>query len=135
MKRLLFILLMVSYGMVWAEWEMTGTSTDNTGNEHTHFHDKSTIRRNNGLAKMWVMRDTSRPIYFSEGKFKSLKALMAYNCLEETLEVFSFIWYADSMGSGKIVERQTRKESQREFSPIIPGSVGETEWKIACGEK
>lgn len=119
--------------MSWAEWEKTAIATDNQGGKITYYHDKSTIRKNGRIAKMWVMRDSSLPIYFSGGSFKSSKALMMFDCSEETFETFSFIWYADSMGKGRIMESQTRKESQWAFSPIIPDSAGEAEWQIACG--
>jgi hypothetical protein len=129
MKRLLFIFLMMTCSVSWAEWEYTG-ETDN----RTDYHDKSTIRINGAFAKMWMIRNYSSVQTESGKRFKSEKAFFVYNCREEKYELISIIAYADSMGAGDVVFSATKKEHEWEFSPVSPGSSGATLFKIACGK-
>jgi hypothetical protein len=56
MKRLLFVALMVTCSFSWAEWEYFGEKAD-----YADYVDKSTIRRNGAITKMWTLTD-----YFEE---------------------------------------------------------------------
>ena len=61
--------------------------------------------------------------------------LTVYNCRDETVEIVSLVEYSGSMGQGNTVWSGTRQEREWEWEPIVPGSTGEVQWKIACGKK
>jgi hypothetical protein len=131
MKRLLFVLLMMTCSISWAAWEMTG----NTKND-TFYHDKSTIRRNGAIAKMWSMIDSFEDETNSDGTiFKSQKVFRVANCRERTVATISLFQYSGSMGEGSVVLTRTIKESEWNWTPIPPGSIAEAEWKIVCGKR
>ncbi len=117
----------------YAGWEFTTVTSDG---EFIDYHDKSTIRKKGSIAKMWVMRDFSAAQIFSEGKtYQSSKMMSAFDCKEDTVASISIIWYSGALGDGSVVSTHTIKDSEREWHPIVPGSVDAASWKIACGKK
>jgi hypothetical protein len=132
MKRLLFFILMMVCSLSWADWEYTG-QTD----AFTYYVDKSTIRRNGKIAKMWVLEDFSEAQTNSDDgtKYKSEKSRFAFNCLEETVVSIAITQYSGSMGDGDVIWSNTRKESSWKWGSVVPGSSGEVMFKIACGKK
>jgi hypothetical protein len=133
MKRLFFVVLMMTCSVSWAGWEYTGTSSDDA---ITYYHDKSTIRRNGVIVKIWEMKEYSTAQTNSESnRYQSDKILWAFNCREETKTITSIVEYAGSMGTGSVVSSITAEESWLKWSPIVPGSVAEVTWKIACSKK
>jgi hypothetical protein len=131
MKRLPFVLLMMTCSVSWAEWEISA----NFDNGETGYHDRATIRRNGAIAKMWIMHDYPVVQTDNGDRYKSDKVQFAYDCRSETFVLISSIRYSDSMGAGDVVYSSTRTESQWKWRPIVPESVGELRWKIACGKK
>jgi hypothetical protein len=131
MKRLLFVVLMMVYSVSWAEWKFIG-KTD----EFADWIDKSKIRRNGKIAKMWVLSDYVNLQTDAYGfTYKSIKRRWAYNCMEETTAVISIIVYSDSMGGGTLVHGFELKENEWYWASIIPGSSAENLFKIACAKK
>ena len=135
MKRLLFVALMMTCSASWAAWEIVGTTSHRKGGETTHYHDISTVRGNGVIVKMWTMQDYSLAITKANGdRYKSAKALYAYNCKEETEAIISLLQNSDSMGTGDVVYSISLEESELKWAPIVPQSSGETSWEIACGK-
>ena len=131
MKRLLFVVLMMSCSVSWAEWELTGKADD-----LTHYHDKSTIQINDITAQMWVMYEFPEVRTNTDGdKYKSAKTLLAFNCKYETLTMISVVQYSGSAGNGEIVLSDTFKESEWIWDRIVPNSLEYKELDIACGKK
>ena len=131
MKRLFFAVLMMVCSVSWAEWKKAG-STDS----FYAYYDKSTIRRNGKIVKMWQMKD-----YFEEqdegnGKnYKSQKLRHAFNCMDDTAALITVVAYSGSMGEGKIVFSGDIKEEKWDWDSVVPGSVGEAMLEIACSKK
>lgn len=131
MKRLLYVVLMMSCSVSWAEWELTGKA-----DELTHYHDKSTIQINDITAQMWVMYEFPEVRTNTDGdKYKSAKTLLAFNCKYETLTMISVVQYSGSAGNGEIVLSDTFKESEWIWDRIVPKSLENKELDIACGKK
>jgi hypothetical protein len=131
MKRLLFLLLLTVCSVSWADWEFVGGATDSTFSRHI---DKSTLRKNGSLVKLWVMDNFAQTQTDPAGrKFKSQAQLLTYDCVSETVAAVSFTDFSGYLGSGSIVSSNTWKEL--EWNPIYPGSIGEIVWKIACEKK
>jgi hypothetical protein len=133
MKRLLFVVLMMSCSVAWADWEFTGESN---GGAIRHYHDKSTLRRDGVIAKMWTMNNFSREQENTADKmYSSSKSLVAFNCKNEGSAVVSIVQYSGSMGDGAVVWTAARKDTALEWGPIVPESVLEKFWKIGCQKK
>ena len=64
--------------------------------------------------------------------YLSSKAQDEYDCKDEKNRILAFTWFDGKMGSGKVVYSDSNVRD--EWSPIQPGSIGETLWKIACGK-
>ena len=129
--RILFFMLMIICPLSWAEWERTAE----TG-KMDFYHDKSTIRRNGLIAKMWALIDYQEEQSDSSGnRYKSQKVFRIANCGEEIVAVISFSQFSGSMGNGESNLTAVYKESEWIWVPISPGSIAEKEWKIACNKK
>jgi len=57
MKRLLFVVLLMVCSVSWAEWEFLSKSSD--GKQKVYVN-KSTIRKNGAISRMWVLTDFSQ---------------------------------------------------------------------------
>lgn len=134
MKRLLFVVLMTVCSVSWAEWELC--SIIGVGEEKiSRYCDKSTIRKNGAISRIWNIINYSKLQTDSSGdRWMSTKVLMAFNCREETTAVISFTGYSELMGNGKVVFTGTRQEREWQWEPIVPESSGESIWKIVCGK-
>jgi len=133
MKRLLFVMLMMVCSVSWAEWELCGSDSDD---KFMVYCDKSTIRKNGAISRMWVLTDFSKVQKNASGKrYMSFKSLAAYNCRDETSAIISLVQYSGSMGEGNVVVSHTRQEREWEWKPIVPESITEAQWGIACGSK
>jgi len=133
MKRLLFVVLITVCSVSWAGWERIGTS-DEGG--LTVYVDTSTIRKNGAISRMWFVDNCSKVQTNPIGdRYMSDKSLRAFNCRDETFAIISLVRYSGSMGQGNVVRSATFQERELEWSPIVPETVGETKWKIACGKK
>ncbi len=84
---------------------------------------------------MWMMIDFFDLQTDAREGYKSSKALWKYNCKDETQAIVSILHTSGSMGNGDIVWSDSYKESELIWRPIVPESLGENLWKIACGKK
>lgn len=133
MKRLLFFVLMTVCSVSWAEWEITDYLKNG---EDTFYHDKSTKRKTGAIVRMWTLRNYSIVQTERDGdRYMSAKELIAYDCRSETFAMVSAVWYSGPMGKGDTVRMGTFKENDWKWNPIVPDTIGENEWKIACGKK
>jgi hypothetical protein len=134
MKRFVFVALMMVCSVSWAKWELCSISGE--GDEEISFYcDKSTIRKNGVISRMWILIDFSSARTVSGDRHKSAKNYWAYNCGEETRAMISAIAYSEPMGEGNVVYSFTDQERDWKWTPVAPGTTGETIWKIACGKK
>lgn len=134
MKRLSFLILplLMTCSPAWAEWEQTNHAGGETG---THYHDKSTIKGTGGIVRMLTMTDYPVEKTLKSGaRYESVKKLDGYDCRFETMAPVTVSYFSGSMNSGSIVFSYTVKNSELEWEPIAPSSLGEKHWKIACGK-
>ena len=130
MKRLLLgLVLLLTTTAASAEWDPVGEN-----DLFIQYVDRATIRRNGNFAKMWDLMDYKTVQKSTAGKsYLSDKSQSGYDCKEKKSRVLAFTWFDGQMGNGKAVSFNGNVRG--EWSPIGPGSVGETLWKIACGKK
>jgi hypothetical protein len=132
MRRPIFLLFLMTCSTAWAEWEQTNHAGDETS---TFYHDKSTIKGTGSIVKMLTMINYSvEKNLKSGGRYESVKRLDGYDCRSETTAPITVSYFSGSMSSGSIVFSYTVKNSELEWEPIIPSSLGEKHWKIACGK-
>ena len=131
MKRILFVLLMMTCSVSWAEWELV--SNDNNSDIYA---DTATIRKKGNFVEMWRMRNYFEVQVESSGiKYRSSIMMTRYGCNDKTAGLVSWIDYSKEYGQGEPVLSVTQKKNDIQDKPIVPGSVSETAWKIACGRK
>lgn len=135
MKRLLFVGLMMICSVSWAEWELC--SINGQGDDIITFRcDKSTIRTNGAISRMWDIRNYTKAQTDSIGDSRmSSKTLTAYNCKEETSAIISYVDYSGRNGKGNVIQHFSVQERELKWTPIVPGTTEETLWNIACGKK
>jgi hypothetical protein len=131
MKRLLFVLLMMISSVSWAEWERIS----NDGDSYI-YADRETIRKKGNFVEMWRLKNYFRvQDDYSGNKYKSSKLMTRYDCNDRTGAVVSLVHFSEEYGQGDVVFSGTRKKNEINDEPIVPGSVGEVAWQIACGKK
>ena len=130
MKRLLLItFLLLSSGPAYAEWVKVGDS-DEAGK--TVYVDPTTIRRNSNLVKMWQFYDYKNVQTVGGVRFLTAKEQWEFDCAEERSRVLALKQFSGNMGSGTVVYTNSQVGK---WLPVMPGSMGQTAWKVACGKK
>lgn len=143
MKKIIFALLLTAVSTsVMAEWTLVRVT-----DQLTAYIDSSSIRKVGNKVKIWDMLDfQSEPdeqINVPKNlqvKFLSIKARSQYDCKAETRQTLNVVWYSGNMGRGKVVLQSSASELEKNGFPtkielIIPDTVGEDIWKIACGKQ
>jgi hypothetical protein len=131
MKRILYVFLMMTCSVSWAGWELIGGTSG-----YASFVDRATIRKKGAFVEMWSMENYFETQVNTSGKtYRSDKSLQSYDCNERASAVISLVHYSAEDGTGEVVYSGTRKKSEINHEPIVPGSLGEVNWKIACGRK
>jgi hypothetical protein len=129
MKRLLMgLMLLVTATAASAEW----TRVD-SNDQLISYVDRATIRRNGNFVKMWNLMDYKTVRTLAGISYLSSKTQQEYDCKEEKVRILAFTWFAGKMGNGKVVYWDS--DTGGKWSPIEPGSINETLWKIACGKQ
>lgn len=131
-KAILVMLLAVSSNAA-AAWVALGTTTDKTTD---YYIDRGT------LVKMWTLEDYktaqegpgSSRSYLSPVKYLSSKSQYEYDCKEKRSRMLSLTWYSKNLGKGEVVNFQSDSDSKWGMF-VVPGSVGESLWKVACGKR
>jgi hypothetical protein len=100
-------------------------------NNSIFYIDESTIQREDDMVKMWGLLE-----YKSEqvvGKYRYLSQMTQYefDCKEKQRRNFYSWFHSMRMGGGDVV--YTIEQPEDKWSPVVPGTVGNKIWKIACG--
>jgi hypothetical protein len=115
----------------WAEWEEKVSD----GISKIYFN-KSTIRKNGQIIKMWVLEDFVTVQRISDGrKYKSSKVYHAIDCKSEMRAIASIVFYESEFGGGKVIVSLYNQEKNWNWKPIVPDSISEMMLKVACGKK
>ena len=131
MKRLLFVVIMMTCSASYAEWEVYGAS-----DEFKAYVDLETIRKNGAIVKIWELQNFSVIQRDTDGKkYKSSKIYIANDCKSEMRAITSLINYEDEFGAGEVTYSISVQEKDWNWRAIVPGSIGKGLWQIACGKK
>jgi hypothetical protein len=127
-QLLLITLLVLSSGPAYAEWMSLGASEAGT----TVYADPATKRREGDLVKMLVLFDFKAKQTKAEVSYLSAKAQMEYDCAEQRFEGHSVLYFSGNMGNRQLRDRSSGKGMRLR---VLPGSLDQALWKLACGKQ
>jgi surface-adhesin protein E len=125
---LLITLLVLSSGPAGAEWVAIGSTDDGM----TAYADPDTIRRKGEMVKMWSLFDFQIMQYVEGIPSLSKKGHSEYDCAEERLRLLALEEYSGNLGKGKVVYSDAIEQP---WKPVVPRSVDQALWKLACDKK
>ena len=119
------MLLAILSSSAMAEWLLVGV------NEATILYcDPTTIRKAGDRVRMLSLFDLKTARNLDGKPYMSMQMQKEFDCKESQSRTLSVKAYSGNMGKGEVV---SNKSSPGEWSPVLPGSAQETEWKVACG--
>lgn len=131
MKPLLLILplVLMSIGPANAEWrpvfEINQLST-------TVSVDPDTIHSKGNLVELWVLYDSKMTQAGRGGPLRSTKAQGEFNCEAGLSRILAVTDFSGNEGSGKVVYSNL---AEQKWEPVVPGSVSQTLWNVACNKQ
>ncbi len=125
---LLMFLLVADVCIAEDEWTYLGTSSNN--NSFSLYINENTLRVDSNKRKIWSMTDYKVKMDEFHGAM-SYKTQLEVNCKEDKFRSIYSSYYSGNMGSGDVLGN-TGEEG---FTPIIPGSIGESLFEIICSLK
>jgi surface-adhesin protein E len=124
----LIAFLVLSSGPACAEWVAIGSTDDGM----TAYGDPDTIRRKGEMVKMWSLFDFQIMQYVEGIPSLSKKGESEYDCAEERLRLLALVEYSGNMGKGNVVYTGSIEQP---WKPVVPRSVDQGLWKLACNKK
>jgi hypothetical protein len=126
MKRWLAVLLLLI--ALPARAEFTKYHEDD---EVVSYLDAASVTRVGREVRMWIIDDYRKPQTDIEGKtYRSMKSQWTYDCAKRLGDVMMVFYHAEAMAQG--AEVYSGAVNERQWDKIIPGSVGEAAFKVAC---
>ena len=129
-KIILIMLLTFVSSNAAAEWVMAAGDANKHMTVYIH---KATIRENYNKVKMWCLYNYKTVQNVDADKFNSYKIQQEFDCKEEQYRGIFIAKYSENMGEGEPI--RSGDLGYQEWSRIIPESVMESLWKIACEKK
>ena len=133
MKRPLFVLLMMTCSVAWADWELLVEDSERKTIWHV---DKSTIQTRNSVAKIQFMISYLEGKKTKEGQsYQSVIINEKFNCLTNKASLSSAITFSELYGEGTKVTKNKYDAKKEQWDPIVPLSFEEELLKIACSKE
>jgi hypothetical protein len=131
MKKLLnLIFLMMISTNAMAEWILL-----NSGDSYDTYADQKSARKTGKIVKMFELMNYKSIQNDTDGAYLSDVIHHQYDCKNETHKLISVTHYSENMQQGKSFGSIDFTKTSIEPSPIIPNTVAEELWKIACRKK
>ena len=138
MKHKIFLLtLMLALVSTGAMAKLTKIGEDDEAT-FTQYVYNDTIRKKGSRVKMWNLKDfktvqEDKPEDENAGgKYLSMKMQREYDCKEERSRWLTHSMFSKNMAAG---EHWSYVGDPGDWHPVIPDSMGEKLWNIACGKK
>lgn len=90
-------------------------------------------RQENTVA-MRTMRNYEVPQRVGPATFLSSTLLNEYDCAYKRMRILGWVTYANAMGQGQGQKAMNDVEESSTWEAVVPGSNGESVWKVACGK-
>lgn len=127
MKRLLVAVLLMGVALT-ARADFIKYFEDD---ELVAYLDRESITRSGREVRMWTLDDYRKPQTDIEGKtYRSVKSQWTFDCAARVSDVLMAFYYAEGMAQG--AEVHSGAADPRQWDKVIPGSVGELAFRIAC---
>jgi hypothetical protein len=129
MRRLMVsVLMLVSGQAAAAMWVPIGENSN-----FINYYDPATISRSGSMVTLMVLFDEKAPRQSASGRsYLSSKTLSEYDCQGGRWRMLSTTFHSRHMGFGEVVYRGKKLP---EWTVVPPGSIVESQWKFACGQK
>lgn len=131
MKKIISALILLFFMTpdVMAEWTPVGESDEGGG--YTVYADLVSARQAAGKAKMWTLIDYKTEQRASGASFLSKTIRRDYDCKEELVRDLAFKLFSLNMGKGELLRSYNQPQ---QWQTVLPESLDEAEWKVACGQ-
>jgi hypothetical protein len=127
MKRLIFVLLMMTCSVSWADWKLVSADE-----ESITYADRASIHKKGNFVEMWAMQVFFKAQSDSGKTYRSSKDLHRYDCNNKTVGFVMFVWYDKLNGTGNVVISESIRQNEIEDHPVVPETIGALLLKIAC---
>jgi hypothetical protein len=111
------------------EWLKVSSSDDGTS---TAYVNPSTILKNGGKVKMWVLLDFRIVKTTGGNTYLSARQENEFDCKEIKRRLLSYTLHSGNMGTGNVVYQDSKLGN---WEVVNPDSLVEILWKFACGMK
>jgi hypothetical protein len=127
MRKAIFILLAtVASSNATAAWIPASVSEAGTT-----YIDTATIRRAGDKVQMWELMDY-KIVPDKDHPYKSMRKQTEYDCKERQSRLLFASSHSERLGNGETVTTVAKASN---WMALVPGSVGEMLWKVACGKR
>jgi hypothetical protein len=125
------------------KWKLVGTyEVAQGGGEASVWVDQTTVRRERGMARAWVMTSFEEHQVGNwdaePGISKAYMSFLQFTLTDcKTLDAAYGSWVARDakMGGGSVVRSASYPTPKTADAPVIPGSIGEMISKTVCGTR
>jgi len=95
--------------------------------------DKDSIEHENNRVRAWFQENTDAIRRTPMGReYRSAVTLEIFDCVKRTTALEKAIYYSELDKMGKVVGDFSVTVTDADFSPVVPGSIGEIKLKNAC---
>ena len=131
MSKILIMLLLSNISVSsFAGWERIAGN-----DEITIYIDKSSIRRDDVMVKVWLLDDYRDPQKTSSsGEYLSSIDFLEFDCKAGRRRIHEFVLYSGYMGRGSPIFTSSSTPGSWSNSEV-PGSIGKTLLTVACQKK
>ena len=111
-----------------AAWQFLGATSDGTA----YLIDPSTKKNKGELIEMHTMQNLRSARLVNGQKFRSAVGQTLYNCSDRTSATTLIRQFSGELGEGKVVSSFKQKPNEIIWDAILPNTILEKEWQIAC---
>jgi hypothetical protein len=126
---LLITLLLLNSGPAYAEWVTLDANNQRGGTVYT---DPDTIRLKGDVVTMWSLHDYKTIQTMKRTSYLSYKVQTEYDCAEERIRKLASMFFSGNMGNGNVVYSISK---EGKWLPVSAGSLGQSEWEVACDKE
>lgn len=126
--RLVKSIMLLFVGLALSQWSNAGwTPYIENANGDVSFVDKTTLKRRNGIARVWILVDYAQPTNgAASGRF-----YYEANCKEGTLKVLEGAAFGEIHAKGQVIDVISKPVN---LGHSYPGSVTGNYYEFLCGK-
>ncbi|MFM7658725.1 MAG: surface-adhesin E family protein [Burkholderiaceae bacterium] len=113
---------------VFAEWMFLGATADGTA----YLIDPASIKNRGQLVEMLTMQNLRAARKVNGSEFRSAIGHTLYNCTDKTSATTAIRQFSGERGAGKVVGSFKQKPKEIIWDAILPNTIMEKEWRVAC---